>query len=193
MRVDRLTLNFQIEELKKKVKDAQKSAGGYSLDISGKAFAVLSFDEFGPIELRPEEGSNWAREKHPDRVPATYHREKGTKQLLVAYDLGQDRTYAHMEDHKTNVEFLAFLKYLRSIYPSIRTPLHDTRRRFSSRRGQDTRLRVEAEHRVRIHAHERLVAESDRATLQAVGKFTIGNFNPTNHKEISRNVRRYIA
>ncbi|WUS34897.1 helix-turn-helix domain-containing protein [Streptomyces sp. NBC_01255] len=35
---------------------------------------VFAFDEFGPLGIRPTAGSGWAERKHPDRVPATYHR-----------------------------------------------------------------------------------------------------------------------
>jgi transposase len=37
---------------------------------------VFAFDEFGPLAIRPTAGSGWAKRKHPDRVPATYHRTR---------------------------------------------------------------------------------------------------------------------
>ena len=34
---------------------------------------VFAFDQFGPLSIRPCHGTCWARTKHPDRLPATYH------------------------------------------------------------------------------------------------------------------------
>ena len=99
----------KVEELKRKAREAPRSdshrPGVIRDDEDGRDVAIVSFDELGPIEVRPERGSNWAREKHPDRVSATYNREKGVRHLLAAYDLVRDRMYAHVKMHKTNVEF----------------------------------------------------------------------------------------
>jgi hypothetical protein len=126
-------------------------------------------------------------------VPAEYHREKGTKQLLAAYDLGQDKMYAHMEDRKTNVEFLAFLKYLRSVYPAFvllyiildNASAHTMDRilEYASRNGIEFAFTpTKASWLNPIEPH-----------FGPLRKFAMENFNPANHKEISRNVRRYIA
>jgi hypothetical protein len=145
------------------------------------------------MEVRPEKGSNWAREKRPDRVPAEYNRDKGTKQLLAAYDLGQDKMYAHMKDHKTNVEFLAFLKYLRSLYPAFvllyvildNASAHTMERilEYASKNGIKfafTPTRASWLNPIESH-------------FGPLSKFALSNFNPFNHKEIARNVRRYIG
>jgi transposase len=143
--------------------------------------------------VRPEKGSNWARERHPDRVPAEYHRDKGTKQLLAAYDLGQDKMYAHMENHKTNVEFLAFLKYLRSLYPAF--VLLYIMLDNASAHVMERILDYASKHNI-----EFAFTPTKASWLNPIEphfghlrKFAIENFNPIDHKEISRNVRRYIA
>ncbi len=41
----------------------------------GRCFA---FDQFGPLSIRPCQGSCWAPRKNPARLPATYHRTHGT-------------------------------------------------------------------------------------------------------------------
>ena len=38
--------------------------------------------------------------------------------LLGAYDVGRDRLYGHIKKRKTRVEFLAFCRYIRSLYPA---------------------------------------------------------------------------
>jgi len=54
----------------------------------GRCFA---FDQFGPLSIRPCHGVVWAREKHPDRLPATYHRTHGVRYFHGCYSLGDDR------------------------------------------------------------------------------------------------------
>ena len=39
----------------------------------------FAFDQFGPLSIRPAHGSAWARQKHPRRLPATYHRTHGIR------------------------------------------------------------------------------------------------------------------
>ncbi len=143
--------------------------------------------------MRPEKGSNWAKEKHPDRVPADYHREKGTKHLLAAYDIGQDKMYAHMKDRKTNVEVLAFLKYLRSLYPAfvLLYLILDN----ASAHTMDRILEYASMHNI-----EFAFTPTKASWLNPIEphfgplrKFAIENFNPLDHKEISKNVRRYIG
>jgi len=164
-----------------------------SLSYRDRSFVVASFDEFGPIQVRPEKGSNWAREKHPDRVPATYHKDKGTKHLLSSYDLTNDEMHAHMKDHKTNVEFLAFLKYLRSLYPTY-VLIYLILDNFSPHIMD----------RVLVYALENNVwfalTPTNASWLNPIEshfgplrKFAISNCNPKDHREIGTNIRRYIA
>ena len=40
---------------------------------------VFAFDQFGPLSIRPCHGTCWATTKHPDRLPATYHRYHGVR------------------------------------------------------------------------------------------------------------------
>ncbi|WTL66069.1 hypothetical protein OG339_06615 [Streptosporangium sp. NBC_01495] len=54
---------------------------------------VFAFDEFGPLGIRPTAGSGWAERKHPDRVPATYHRTHGVRYFHGCYSIGDDRLW----------------------------------------------------------------------------------------------------
>ena len=84
-------------------------------------------DEFGPLNLQPHPGKQWAaRDGHDghdaERPPrrrrrATYKRPHGVRHLLAAYDLGRDRLYGHVKRRKGRTEFLAFARYLRRLYP----------------------------------------------------------------------------
>jgi hypothetical protein len=90
----------------------------------GDPDVVICMDEFGPLNLQPHPGKQWAaRDGHdPDRPPrrrrrAAYKRPHGVRHLLAAYDLGRDRLYGHVKKRKGRTEFLAFCRYLRSLYP----------------------------------------------------------------------------
>jgi hypothetical protein len=83
-------------------------------------------DEFGPLNLQPRPGHQWApiggKHKQPGRAPrrrlrATYQRTKGVRHLSAAYDLGEDRLYGHIKPRKTRTRFLELCRYLRSLYP----------------------------------------------------------------------------
>ena len=63
-------------------------------------------DEFGPLNLQPHPGRQWAavggKNKEPDREPrprrrATYTRTAGVRHLFAAYDLGGDKLYGHVK------------------------------------------------------------------------------------------------
>ena len=88
---------------------------------------VFCVDEFGPLNLQPHPGRQWAavsgRHKEPGRAPrrrmrATYTRTAGIRHLFAAYELGEDRLYGHIKPRKTRTRFLEFCRYLRSLYPS---------------------------------------------------------------------------
>jgi transposase len=88
---------------------------------------IFCLDEFGPLNLQPHPGRQWAerggRHKDPDREPrrrrrATYTRPHGVRHLFAAYDLGKDKLYGHVKTTKNRTTFLEFCRYLRSLYPA---------------------------------------------------------------------------
>jgi transposase len=93
----------------------------------GEPEVVLCMDEFGPLNLQPHPGRQWAerggRHKDPDRDPrprrrATYTRPHGVRHLFAAYDLGMNKLYGHVKKTKNRSKFLEFCRYLRSLYPA---------------------------------------------------------------------------
>ncbi len=134
--------------------------------------AVFCVDEFGPLNLQPRPGRQWARrgstardpgERPRGRLRATYHRTGGVRHLPAALELGADRMYGHVKKRKRRGEFLQFCRYLRSLHPpQVRIaivcdnlqPAPDHPERQACRavgRGQ--------QRRDRLHAHELLVDE----------------------------------
>ena len=93
----------------------------------GDPDVVICMDEFGPLNLQPHPGRQWApraigkgdqARPRRRRRRATYKRPHGVRHLLAAYDLSTDKMYGHIKTRKGRTEFLAFCRYLRSLHPT---------------------------------------------------------------------------
>ena len=101
------------EQKKQWVLGAYKAAEAGTLDG-----VLVSFDECGPISLKPHPGRGWFATKRPARQRATYKKNKGTRKLLGAYDVGADRLWGRLEARSVNAKVvLEFLKDIRRRYP----------------------------------------------------------------------------
>ena len=71
--------------------------GAYKAAEAGPLDGVLvSFDECGPISLKPHPGQGWFATKRPARQRATYKKNQGVRKLLGAYDVGADRLWGRL-------------------------------------------------------------------------------------------------
>ena len=102
------------------IADGEAAAGPGDPDV------VFCVDEFGPLNLQPRPGRQWARRggiaREPGEAPrrrlrATYHRTGGVLHLFAALELGSDTMYAHIKKRKRRGAFLQFCRYLRSLHP----------------------------------------------------------------------------
>lgn len=83
---------------------------------------VVSFDECGPISLKPHAGRGWFPKGRPARQRATYHRRHGVRKLMGAYDVGADQLWGRLERRSVNGRVvLEFLKDIRRRYPADTT------------------------------------------------------------------------
>jgi transposase len=87
---------------------------------------IICIDEFGPLNLQPHPGKQWAptaagkgdvEQPRRRRRRATYNRPHGVRHMMGAYDLSRDRLYGHIVAKKDRTAFLRFLRYVRSWYP----------------------------------------------------------------------------
>ena len=101
-------------------------ADGKARPTSSDPDVVVCYDEFGPLNLQPHPGHHraerdgqGARRSGPRRRRrATYnHPENGVRHLLAAYDLSTNRLYGHIKVTRGRAEFLAILRYVRSLHP----------------------------------------------------------------------------
>jgi transposase len=113
------------EEKKNRILELYDLADGKAQPGPTDPDVVICYDEFGPLNLQPHPGHHWA-ERDENGAPragprrrrrATYKRPHGVRHLLAAYDLSTDKLYGHVKVKKGRSEFLAFLRYLRSLHP----------------------------------------------------------------------------
>jgi transposase len=111
---------------KARVEHLYAIAGGEVDPDPGEPEVVFCVDEFGPLNLQPHPGRQWAavsgKGKQPGRAPrrrmrATDTRTGGVRHLFAAYELGEDKLFGHIKPRKTRSRFLEFCRYLRSLYP----------------------------------------------------------------------------
>jgi transposase len=111
---------------KARVEHLYAIADGEVIPEAGEPEVIFCVDEFGPLNLQPRAGRQWApvsgKGREPGRPPrrrmrATYHRTAGVRHLFAAYELGEDRLYGHVKPRQTRARFLEFCRYLRSLCP----------------------------------------------------------------------------
>jgi transposase len=116
----------QYREKKARVEQLYAIADREAAPQAGDPEVVFCVDEFGPLNLQPRPGRQWAavsgKGKEPGREPrprmrATYHRTEGVRHLFAAYELGEDKLFGHVKPRKTRTRFLEFCRYLRTLYP----------------------------------------------------------------------------
>jgi transposase len=112
------------EAKKNRVLELYDIADGKAEPKEGDPGVVICMDEFGPLNLMPRPGKQWAAGAQLRRSGAkrrrrraTYKRTEGVRHLFAALDMSKDKLYGHVKDRKHRSNFLAFCKYLRSLYP----------------------------------------------------------------------------
>jgi transposase len=167
---------------------------------------VFCMDEFGPLNLQPHPGNQWApvgRGKGDPAAPrrrrrrATYTRPHGVRHLLAALDLGCDKLYGHITARKGRTQFLVFCRYLRSLYPPD-VPIAIVCDNFSPHvsTGRDDRVaRWAAANNVEIAYTPFYGSWLNRIEPQftALRYFTLNGTDHKSHREQARMIRRYIA
>jgi transposase len=79
--------------------------------------AVISFDQMGPVSLRPTAGAGWARKGRPERQRADYNRRAGTRYVFGAFDVHGDRLRVRLRPRRRGSDNLAFMAQIRHSYP----------------------------------------------------------------------------
>jgi transposase len=172
----------------------------------GDPSVVFCVDEFGPLNLQPHPGRQWAPRAGGNGNPAaprrrrrraTYTRPHGVRHLLAGLDLARDKLYAHVTRRKGRVQFLAFCRYLRSLYPA-EVRLAIVCDNFSPHLSTRTDSRVgqwAQAHNVEIAYTPFYCSWLNRIEPQftALRYFALDGTDHATHREQARMIRRYIA
>ncbi len=143
-------------------------------------------DEFRPLNLQPQPGGRaWARRGKPRRIRATYTRPHGVRHLLSALDVGRDRLYGHIKPRKRRVEFLGFVRYLRSLYPP-HARIHLILDNLSVHKGDEVRQWAEANNLDLAYTpHYSSWLNRIEAQFKALRYFCLNGTNhPVNHRRL---------
>jgi transposase len=194
------------EAKKNRVLHLYEIADGKVKPKRGDPDVIMCMDEFGPLNLLPRPGKQWApkvissgrgnKGKLPRRRRATYIRSSGVRHLMAAYDLNQDKIYGHIKAKKDRTRFLEFCRYLRSLYPPevrIAIVLDNFSPHLSTKR--DTRVGDWAEaNNVELAYVPTNASWLNRieAQFQALRYFTLDGTDHRSHEEQNSMIRRYI-
>jgi len=195
------------EAKKNRVLHLYEIADGKAKAKSGDPTVVICMDEFGPLNLLPRPGKQWApmaakgesytAEPRRRRRRATYTRKKGVRHLMAVYDLNQDKIYGHIKMKKDRTTFLEFCRYLRSLYPPdvrIAIVMDNFSPHLSTKK--DTRVGDWAEaNNVELAYVPTNASWLNRieAQFQALRYFTLDGTDHRSHEEQNSMIRRYIA
>ncbi|MFF4543612.1 IS630 family transposase [Streptomyces sp. NPDC001406] len=190
---------------KARVEHLYAIADGEVIPEDGEPQVVLCMDEFGPLNLQPHPGRQWAerggKHKDPERGPrprrrATYTRPHGVRHLLAAYDLAKDKLYGHIKKTKNRTKFLEFCRYLRTLYPAtVRLAIvcDNYSPHLTTKRGRRVADWAEANN-VEIAYTPTNSSWLNRIEAQftALRYFTLDGTDHASHKEQGSMIRRYI-
>lgn len=167
---------------------------------------VICMDEFGPLNLLPRPGKQWAPVASKAtkgggprrrRRRATYTRTNGVRHLFAAYDLGADKLYGHVKAKKKRVQFLEFCRYIRTLYPPevrIAIVLDNFSPHLSTKKDQRVGEWAAANN-VEFAYVPTNASWLNRieAQFQALRYFALDGTDHQSHEEQNSMIRRYIA
>ena len=194
------------ETKKNRVLELYDIADGKAKPKRGDPRVVICMDEFGPLNLLPRPGKQWApvavlgavdtKAARRRRRRATYTRKNGVRHLMAAYDLNEDKIYGHIKTKKDRTTFLEFCRYLRTLYPPeirIAIVMDNFSPHLSTKR--DTRVGDWAQaNNVELAYVPTNASWLNRieAQFQALRYFTLDGTDHRSHEEQNSMIRRYI-
>lgn len=112
----KVSTDLDFEAKKNRVLELYDIAEGKAIPGPGDPTVVFSMDEFGPLNLQPRPGRQWApvvrrNKKGSTDDPrlrqqrATYTRTQGVRHLYGALDTNRDRLHGHVKTTKNRTTF----------------------------------------------------------------------------------------
>ena len=160
--------------------------------MSKRLDRCFAFDQFGPLSIRPCHGTCWAARKHPDRLPATYHRTHGIRYFHGCYDLSQDRLWGITRLHKGGTYTLAALKSIRAARADDK-PIYVILDNLSANKTPAIRAWA-ARHHVELCLTPTNASWADpiEAQFGPLRGFVIGNSDHPNHLVLARAIQAFL-
>lgn len=198
----------EFEAKKNRVLELYEIADGKRDPAPGEASEVICLDEFGPLNLQPRPGRQWAirssrqrsekcKREPRRRLRATFNRTQGVRHLFAAFDLRANRLYGHVKPRKRRGEFLTFLRYVRSLHP-LETRIAIVLDNFSPHLSTKLDQRVgefAATHNIELAYVPTNASWLNRIEPQFTGLryFALDGTDHRSHAEQGRMIRRYIG
>lgn len=193
------------EAKKNRILELYAIADGTAKPRKGDPTVIICMDEFGPLNLQPHPGKQWAPKaagKGDSEAPrrrrrrATYNRPHGVRHLMGGYDLSTDRLYGHVVKTKDRTAFLTFVRYLRSLHP-VEVRIAIVLDNFSPHLATKNDQRVAewaAANNVELAYTPTYSSWLNRieAQFQALRYFTLDGTDHGSHREQASMIRRYI-
>jgi transposase len=195
----------EFETKKNRILELYAIADGAAVPGDDDPTVIFCMDEFGPLNLQPHPGKQWApitvgrgdpAQPRRRRRRATYTRPHGVRHLMSGYDLSTDRLYGHVVKRKDRTAFLAFVRYLRSLHPpEVRIAI--VLDNFAPHLSTKTDHRVgkwAAANNVELAYTPTYSSWLNRieAQFQALRYFALDGTDHASHREQASMIRRYI-
>jgi len=152
----------------------------------------FAFDQFGPLSIRPCHGSAWAPQRHPDRLPATYHRTHGIRYFHGCYALHDDQLWGITRRRKGADHTLVALRSIRAARPDgqqIYVILDNlSANKTPAIRTWAQRNKVE----LCLTPTSASRANPIEAQFGPVRTFVLGDSNHPNHTVLARKLQHYL-
>jgi len=195
--------NFETK--KNRIFELYAIADGLAQPGLGDPEVVICVDEFGPLNLQPHPGKQWAPrivgkgnidEPRRRRMRATFNRPHGVRHMMGAYDLATDRLYGHIVTTKDRTAFLRFLRYVRTLHPPevrIGIVLDNFSPHLSTRKDQRVGEWAAANN-VELAYTPTYSSWLNRieSQFQALRYFALDGTDHDSHEEQASMIRRYI-
>lgn len=153
---------------------------------------VFSFDEFGPLGIRPTAGSGWAEQGRPERLPATYRRTHGVTYFHGCYSVGDDTLWGVNHRRKGEMSTLTALKSIRAARPDG-APVYAILDNLSAHKTPRVRAWA-ARNKVELCFTPTYASWANpiEAHFGALRQFTIANSHHPNHVVQTRALHAYL-
>jgi transposase len=153
---------------------------------------TFAFDEFGPLAIKPEGGSAWARRGKPQRLRANYHKPHGTRQLFSWYSLGDDRLSGRIEARKGAAPTLRAIQAIRALRDDT-DPIYVILDNLNHHRGKTLREWC-ANNAVELCFTPTYASWANpiEAHFGPLRQFTIANSDYSDHRALAAAMRAYL-